>query len=49
MRKWLGCLFFPLAAQAAGGAWQASSMGYLSNRGVADVFNPLRLLKRFPG
>ena len=43
MRKWLWLLFFPLAAQAAGGgAWQASSMGVtLSNRGVAMSSNPL--------
>jgi flagellar protein FlhE len=31
MRKWLWMLLrFPLAAQAAGGAWQASSMGITS-------------------
>lgn len=43
MRKWLWMLFFPLAAQAAGGGtWQASSIGVtLSNRGVAMSSNPL--------
>ena len=42
MRKWLWLLFFPLAAQAAGGGtWQASSIGVaLSNRGVAMSSNP---------